>query len=188
MQVSILSVILPLVSKKTRKIRTPFDFLGIYSKSRPLGRCQKNVKCGNLFTWNPRNFFPTRAFSTPWPGDLDDEADEDGRFTIRLYKKKPDSVEARDPDGKYDMLHVENVEPGTHNLVLELKKYSRKVELHVVASAHRILEAIEVKTCSAQNGRMISTKRFLIDSDVLQEKFGRPPRTPRSFFASAPKD
>lgn len=108
-----------------------------------------------------------RVIEQGFDGWFSNKADEEGGFTIRLYAKKPHSVEARDPDGKYDVANIEDVEPGTHDLVLKLKRYSKEVELHVATSGERFLEAIKVTSFSAQHGRSITTKHFSIDPSTL---------------------
>ncbi|MFH1998555.1 MAG: sigma-70 family RNA polymerase sigma factor [Planctomycetota bacterium] len=109
-----------------------------------------------------------------------EEADDEGRFMTRLYKKVPHSIEARDPEGKYDMAHVENVEPGTHDLVLKLKRFREEVELHVSTSGLRSLETYEVRICSSLTGRMISMKRF--DAEPLASGSGVRLLVPHSPF------
>ncbi|MBU0753755.1 MAG: hypothetical protein KJ645_01355, partial [Planctomycetes bacterium] len=103
-----------------------------------------------------------------------DEADEDGRFTIRLYEKIPHSLEARDPDGRYDLAHMENIEPGTHNIILKLKRFTKEVDLHVIPSGPRILEDFEVRIHSPLNGHVISKKDYIWESQFSRDGFKLP--------------
>jgi hypothetical protein len=65
--------------------------------------------------------------------------DHEGRYRRLLRREGPYSLEATDPEGRYEKVRLEDVKPGTPDLVLQFMTPSRKLRLRVSSSGNENL-------------------------------------------------
>lgn len=111
----------------------------------------------------------TVSFSSEYRAGLATiESDDAGRFCYRVEEIAPHTFEARDPIDKFDSVKVEDVKPGTTDLVLKLMPPAKTMRLTVWETEGEALEAYTVSTLLEAGG--IKTKwpdRKDIPSDFL---------------------